>query len=157
MPSSVSKVQRNDEIAKQHVLQEWNLPFLLNQCCFSQSFGLCWLQLPTFCRYKIQRDQELRAVGGGNRRSSKPRLLLAAILPCGYLQPVAALQQQQPVWHSGSASGWIKQASLLACSPVPMESRQTVWSIPQQVLICTGRQQAYQAQGDSFPAPRCPA
>lgn len=102
MPSSVSKVQRNDEIAKQHVLQEWNLPFLLNQRCFSQSFGLCWLQLPVSCRYRIRRDQQLRAVGGGSRRSSKPRLLLAAIhsssFPVGICNP-------EPFCSSSSLSG----------------------------------------------------
>lgn len=106
MPSSVSKVQRNDEIAKQHVLQEWNLPFLLNQCCFSQSFGLCWLQLPTSCRYKIQRDQELRAVGGGNRRSSKPRLLLAAVHSSSFPVGICNLW---PLCSSSNLSGTVGQ------------------------------------------------
>lgn len=79
MPYSLNKVQGNYEIAKQHVLGKWKFLLLLGQHCFSQSFGLCWLQLHSSHRYRIRRDWELGVVGGGSGMYSKPRWLIAAI------------------------------------------------------------------------------
>lgn len=103
MPSSVSKVQRNYEIAKQ--LGRWKLLLLLDQHCFNQSFGLCWMRVLSSYRYRSRRNWDLGGVGQGSGRFSKPFLLLT-FAAWSFSAVAAWLAQWIGFWMDNMLATW---------------------------------------------------